>query len=95
MGVSEFWTAEQQRLQAGLPGTRNWSPAAGAGILQGKQPRGIYGHHKYSVSEYPQLANDPSNIYPVTFYEHLFRWHGGRWQPTHGVPLDEGFKEWF
>jgi hypothetical protein len=30
--------------------------------MDGGTPRGIFGHHKYSVSRYPQLANDPANI---------------------------------
>jgi hypothetical protein len=86
--IDEFWIQEQQRLAQGLPGTRNWNDTAKESILAGIQPRGIFSHHTYSVSQYPQLANDPSNILPVTFFEHLQKWHGGNWRnPTHGVPL--------
>ena len=94
-GVSLFWEAEAERLTQGLPGTRNWSQEVRELIISGGRPKGIFGHHKYSVSQYPQLASDPNNIYPVTFYEHFFRWHGGKWGATHGGPVDPEFSEWF
>ncbi len=93
-GISSFWALERSKLQQGLFGTRNWNPAARTAILEGRQPVGIASHHKFSVSQYPQLANRPSNIYPVTFYEHFFRWHNGNWRnPTHGVPLNASIPE--
>jgi hypothetical protein len=96
-GVDAFWAAERQRLRVGQSGTRNWSPEAVEEILSGPRgPRNIQSHHKYSVSQYPQLADDPLNIEPVTYFEHRFRWHGGSWsRPTHGVPLDPSIPDWF
>jgi hypothetical protein len=45
---------------------------------------------------YPQVADEPLNIYPVTYYEHFNRWHGGRWRnPTSGKPLSPDVPEWF
>lgn len=88
-GIDEFWAMERQNLTDGLPGSRNWSPEALDSILSGGRPSGIFGHHKYSVSHYPQLANDPYNIVPTTFNEHLYGWHGGNWRnASHGVPLN-------
>src|SRR5262249_6261584 len=95
-GIDAFWAAERDRLIRDLPGTRNWSAAARADITAGRQPKGIFSHHRYSVSKYPQLADDPLNIYPVTYYEHIYRWHGGRWSnPTSGKPLSPNVPEWF
>ncbi|USQ96570.1 RHS repeat-associated core domain-containing protein [Caulobacter sp. RL271] len=91
-GIDQFWHQERQNLANGLPGTRNWNAQARQSIMDGGTPRGIFGHHKYSVSRYPQLANDPANIAPVTFSEHFQGWHGGNWRnPSHGVPLKPEF----
>jgi hypothetical protein len=95
-GIDDFWEIERQQLASGLPGTRKWSSEATAKILAGGKPRGIFSHHAYSVSRYPQLANQASNIVPVTFNEHLYRWHGGNWgNPTHGEPLSPDIPEQF
>ncbi len=95
-GRDAFWSAEREKLADKLPATRNWSQEAAEEILAGRQPRGIFSHHKYSVSQYPQLADDPNNIFPATFFEHFFRWHGGSWRlPTHGKPLKPDYAEWF
>ena len=72
----QFW-ARQRQNRARLPGTRNWSATDIDAIMRGQNPQGMFAHHKYSVSLYPQLANNPSNIIPVTFGEHFHRWHGG------------------
>ncbi len=87
-GIDAFWSRERQLLTQGLRGTRNWNLRARNSILSGGKPKGIYSHHLYSVSKYPQVANDPANIVPVTFYEHFYKHHGGSWSnPTHGNPL--------
>jgi hypothetical protein len=87
-GIDAFWAEERERLSLGLAGTRNWNDAAREAILGGGQPSGIFSHHRYSVSQYPQLANDPSNVMPLTFREHFQKWHGRNWRnATHGVPL--------
>ena len=53
-------------------------------ILNGKTPKHngkpIQGHHAYSVSQYPHLANKGEVIYPVTPNEHFNGWHGGNYK---------------
>lgn len=40
----------------------------------------MQGHHTYSVSHYPHLAGNHKVIYPVSFEEHLYEWHGGNFK---------------
>ncbi len=102
-GVDRFWSEERKRLQKGEPGTRNWSPKQRDDILSGSKKRRpkhdgktIEGHHKKNVKKYPELADDPDNIYPATELEHFERWHGGTWQnDTQGVPNNPLFPEEF
>ena len=83
-GVNKFWEQERTRLQNGENGTRNWSPQQKADILNGKRPtyngKTIQGHHSYSVSKYPHLADKGEVIYPATANEHLNGWHGGNYK---------------
>lgn len=82
--VNKFWEQERTRLQNGENGTRNWSPQQKADILNGKRPtyngKTIQGHHSYSVSKYPHLADKGEVIYPATANEHLNGWHGGNYK---------------
>lgn len=83
-----------------MEGTRNWDSNQIEDIKNRKTPtfngEPIEGHHKYNAMDYPQLADDPNNIYPVTNNEHFERWHGGNWQnDTSGVPNNPDFKEEF
>ena len=39
----------------------------------------LQGHHTYSASQYPHLANRSEVIYPVTFNEHFRGLNGGNW----------------
>lgn len=82
--VKEFWDAERERLQNNLPGTRNWTAEQRQIILDGGRPKingkTLQGHHTYSVSKFPQLAGNHKIIYPVTFEEHLYDWHGGNFK---------------
>ncbi len=95
-GIDAFWTNERAQLGNGLPGSRNWNSTALSQILAGGQPSGIFSHHRYSVSLYPQLANDPNFIWPATFYEHFYKWHGGAWRnPTSGAPLNPDLPDSF
>ncbi|WP_077618272.1 pre-toxin TG domain-containing protein [Bacillus sinesaloumensis] len=83
-GVKEYWYQEQQRLLNNESLTRNWSQEQIKDILSGKTPKydgkPIAGHHSYSASKYPHLADRGEIIYPVTFNEHLKGWHGGNWR---------------
>ena len=83
-GVKDFWNQERERIISGEGTTRNWSQKQIADILSGKTPKyngnPIQGHHAYSVSQYPHLANKGEVIYPVTLNEHLHGWHGGNYR---------------
>ena len=83
-GVKDFWNQERERIISGEGTTRNWSQEQIADILSGKTPKyngkPIQGHHAYSVSQYPHLANKGEVIYPVTLNEHLNGWHGGNFK---------------
>lgn len=83
-GVKDFWNQERERIISGEETSRNWSQEQIADILSGKTPKydgkPIQGHHTYSVSQYPHLANKGEIIYPVTLNEHLNGWHGGNYR---------------
>ena len=40
----------------------------------------IQGHHSYSVSKYPHLADKGEIIYTATFNEHFNGWLGGNFR---------------
>ena len=40
----------------------------------------MQGHHSYSVSKYPHLADCGEVIFPTTRNEHLNGWHGGNYK---------------
>ena len=83
-GVESFWRDERVRLSRGEKGTRNWSEDQIKDILSGERAKfdgkTLQGHHTYSASQYPHLANRSEVIYPVTFNEHFRGWHGGNWK---------------
>ena len=81
--VEDFWREEKQRILNSQP-TRDWTESQKAEILSGHAPKfmgkTIQGHHTYSVSRYPHLSANHEVIYPVTFDEHLYGWHGGNFK---------------
>jgi len=83
-GVKRFWRQERARLLRGEKGTRNWTEEQKNDIIHNKTPKFngkiIVGHHSYSASNYPHLANLGEIIYPATFREHLRGWHGGKYK---------------
>lgn len=83
-GVDRFWDMEKDRLKRSHVPTREWSIQQKEEILNNKRPkfngRTIQGHHAYSASQYPHLANRGEVIYPTTFSEHFYGWHGGNWK---------------
>ena len=85
-GVESFWRDERGRLSRGEKGTRNWSDDQMKDILSGKRAKfdekTLQGHHAYSASKYPHLANRSEVIYPATFNEHFHGWHGGNWKTS-------------
>lgn len=80
-GVRQFWEQERERILSNKKTTRPWSSEQRESILKGEAARinnrKLQGHHTYTVSQYPHLANRGEVIFPVTFYEHLHIWHGG------------------
>ena len=79
--VNDFWIAERERIVNNDRTTRNWNSVQRLEIIKGKKPKvngkTMQGHHTYSVSKYPQLAGNHRVIFPVSFQEHLYEWHGG------------------
>ena len=99
-GVQRFWSAERKRLLAGQDGSRSWTAEQQSRIIKRLTPQfndqPIEGHHRYNALNYPDIADNPSYIYPATDLEHLYRWHGGNYQnETHGAPLNPLFDEEF
>lgn len=99
-GVRKFYQNEKEVLKNGEKGARNYTEKMKEEIINGKRPtfngKPLEGHHKYSVEKYPNLAKEPTNIYPTTKDEHLHRWHGGNYRnPTLGTPINPKFKEEF
>lgn len=83
-GVNEFWKQERRRIKKGERTTRNWTAEQRSDILHNRPPKihgkSLQGHHSYSVSKYPHLANKGEVIFPATFEEHLYVWHGGNFK---------------
>ncbi len=83
-GVRQFWVHEQMRILSGKETTRDWSKSQRQAILRSERPKyngkTVQGHHTYSASKYPHLANQGAVIFPVTFDEHLYGWHGGNFK---------------
>ena len=85
-GVNEFWKQEAKRILTGAPTTRVWTPKQQHDIIHNRKPKQngktFQSHHTYSVSRYPHLANRGEVIYPATFSEHLYGWHGGNFHKS-------------
>ncbi|MES4793015.1 MAG: hypothetical protein C4321_08565, partial [Chloroflexota bacterium] len=80
--VAEAWRQERDLVASGRPGTRRWTPAERAELLQTGRVSGYVGHHGKSVAESPEEAGNPDNIHFVNPNEH-FKRYGGNWQnPT-------------
>lgn len=93
-GVRRFWDQEKLRIENGEPTTRDWTPEQKEAILNGEKPKyngeTIQGHHSYSVSKYPHLADKGEVIYPATRKEHFEGWHGGDWKNSEpGRPVKD------
>lgn len=91
-GVNEFWKQERRRIKRGEPTTRNWTSDQRNDILHNRKPKingkSVQGHHTYNVSKYPHLADKGEVIFPASFEEHLYVWHGGNFQNSlPGMPF--------
>ena len=86
IGVETFWRQERARILNGQKPTRNWSAEQLDDIIHSRIPRfegqAIHGHHTYSASRFPHLANRGEVIYPATRREHHKGWHGGNYRKS-------------
>ncbi len=90
----EFWHQEKLRIQNNMPTTRKWSSQQMHDIIHNKIPKNngkaFQAHHTYSVSKYPHLADKGEVIFPATFKEHLYGWHGGNFKNSlPGKPINK------
>lgn len=88
-GVARAWAAEKRLVAAGS-GTRNWTRAERAELLQTGRVRGYVGHHRNTVNGNPiEMARDPRNISFLTRAEHVevHRAAGGYRVPITGQSL--------
>ena len=92
-GIDSFWIQEKQRLISGEPATRSWTPDQINDIIHDRRPKyngkTYQAHHTYSVSQFPHLANLGSVIFPATFKEHFYGWHGKNFKLSlPGMPIN-------
>ena len=95
-GVLDFWNQEKHRIQMGQQTSRNWTYQQMYDIVHDRKPKHqgkpLHAHHTYSVSRYPHLADQGAVLFPVTFYEHLYGWHGGNFKRSQpGKPVNPDF----
>ncbi|MEI4527213.1 T7SS effector LXG polymorphic toxin [Priestia megaterium] len=93
-GVVEFWKQERIRILNGETPTRNWSNEQIEDILNKKRAKfngqTLQGHHTYSAVKYPHLADKGEVIYPLTYKEHFYGWHGRNYKNSlPGKPIKE------
>lgn len=85
IAIDDFWREEKIRIRNNSP-TRTWTPEQARDILAGRKPkykgRTIHGHHAFSAKLFPHLARKHEVIYPATYEEHLYGWHGGNWNTS-------------
>ncbi|MDC0705057.1 T7SS effector LXG polymorphic toxin [Priestia sp. AB] len=93
-GVVEFWKQERIRILNGETPTRNWSNEQIEDISNKKRAKfngqTLQGHHTYSAAKYPHLADKGEVIYPLTYKEHFYGWHGRNYKNSlPGKPIKE------
>lgn len=83
--VRKAWKQEKKLVQETGEGSRRWTKAEKAELLEKGKVKGYEGHHINDVHTNPELARDPNNIEFVRGRsEHLER-HGGNFRnPTSG-----------
>ena len=93
-GGDSFYEAERERILNKQQLTRDWTPEQIRDILNGRKPkengRTIHLHHTFSVRDFPHLANKHEIMFPATFEEHLYNWHGGNWKKS--IPGERIYK---
>lgn len=61
-------------------GTRDWTVGQQAELIEHGSVTGFEGQHMKNASSYPAFAGNPDNIQFVTYEEHLYGAHGGKWK---------------
>lgn len=85
--VKEAWLRERELVLQGK-GTRNWTVAQQAELIESKKVGGFEGHHMKNVKDYPQFAGDPNNIQFVSYTEHYFGAHDESFKNSTNGRLD-------
>ena len=83
--VRKAWAEERALVASGKPGSRQWTRAEKAQLVDTGKVKGYEGHHINNVHDNPSLAGNPNNIKFVNGRaEHLAE-HGGNYaNPTSG-----------
>ncbi|MBP3452310.1 MAG: hypothetical protein J6M20_01165 [Clostridia bacterium] len=74
--VNSAWSREVKLVRDGR-GTRNWSVAQQAEMLEYGKVTGFEGSHMMNVKDYPEYAGDPDNIQLMPSIAHFEGVHGG------------------
>lgn len=77
--VAAAWKRERELVLNGR-GTRDWTVAQQAELIQYGSVRGFEGQHMLSVSQFPQHAGNPDNIQFLTYEEHFYGAHESSWR---------------
>ena len=87
--VRKAWADERALVASGKPGSRQWTRAEKAQLVDTGKVKGYEGHHINNVQDNPSLAGNPNNIKFVNGRaEHLAE-HGGNYaNPTSGPLID-------
>lgn len=70
---------ESERVLQGR-GTRDWTVAQQAELIEFGKVSGFEGQHMLDASTHPEYAEDPRNIQFLTYEEHFFGAHQGSWR---------------
>lgn len=85
--VKAAWEHETVCVRNGR-GTRDWTVAQQAELLQYGTISGFEGQHMKNVADFPQFAGDPNNIQFLTPQEHFYGGHEGKWKNKSNGRLD-------
>lgn len=85
--IKNAWAREKELVLQGM-GTRNWTAAQQAELIEFEKVGGFEGHHMKNVKDYPQFAGDPNNIQFVTYAEHYFGAHDENFRNSTNGRLD-------
>ena len=76
--INKAWKREKELVRQGK-GTRDWTVSQQQELLSEGKITGFEGQHMMDASSYPEFAGDPNNIQWLTYAEHHFGAHQGKW----------------